>query len=74
MQDKAEHYNWAGTVIDESIVSDLESNTNGIDFLSEYAIKYKVRYKIDIDLEEDYILKIVKGISNVMTLKTLKKV
>jgi len=71
--DKAEYQNWAGTVIDESIISDLESNPNGIEFLSEYAVKYKVPYKIDVDLEEEYVLKIVKGISNETALKNTKE-
>ena len=71
--DKAEYQNWAGTVIDESIITDLESNPNGIEFLSEYAIKYKVPYKIDVDLKEEYVLKIVKGISNETALKNTKE-
>jgi len=71
--DKAEYQNWAGTVIDESIISDLEFNANGMEFLSEYAIKYKVPYKIEVDLEEEYVLKIVKGISNETALKNIKE-
>ena len=71
--DKAEYQNWAGTVVDESIISDLETNTSGIEFLSEYAIKYKVPYKIDVDLGEEYVLRVVKGITNETALKNTKE-
>ena len=71
--DKAEYQNWAGTVIDESIISDLEQNPSGMDFLSEYAIKYNVPYKSAIGLEEEYVLKVVKGISNETALKNTKE-
>ncbi|NQY30067.1 MAG: hypothetical protein HRT69_11420 [Flavobacteriaceae bacterium] len=70
--DKAEYQNWAGTVIDESIIMDLEKNTTGMEFLSDYALKYKVPYKGDIDIEEEYVLKLVKGITDETALKNIK--
>ena len=69
---KAEYQNWAGTVIDKSIISDLKQYSNGINFLSDYAIKYKVPYKKEFNLSEEYVLKIVKGISNEEALQNTK--
>lgn len=71
--DKAESQNWAGTVIDKSIISDLETNIKGIEFLTEYAIKYKVPYKTEMYLEEEYVLIIAKGIDNGTALKNTKE-
>lgn len=71
--DKAEYQNWAGTVIDESIITDLEQNPNGIEFLSEFAIKYKVRYKTELGLDEEYVLRVSKGITNELALKNTKE-
>lgn len=71
--EKAEYQNWAGTVIDQSIIDDIEKVSNGIEFLSDYAIKYKVPYKMDLGLNEEYVLKIVKGITNETALKNTKE-
>lgn len=70
---KAENQNWAGTVIDQSIIDDLEKVSKGIEFLSDYAIKYKVPYKSDLELNEEYVLKVVKGITNETALKNTKE-
>lgn len=71
--DKAEYQNWAGTVIDESVIIDLKQTTDGIEFLSEYAIKYNVPYKTNIEIEKEYVLKLAKGITNGTALKNMKK-
>ena len=71
--DKAEYQNWAGTVIHQSVISDLEKATNGMEFLSDYAIQYKVPYKTELGLGEEYVLKVVKGITNETALKNTKE-
>ncbi len=70
---KAEYQNWAGTVIDQSVISDLEQELNGIKLLSDYAVKYQVPYKINIDLDEEYVLKIGIGINNKTSLENTKE-
>ncbi|WP_010232615.1 hypothetical protein [Gillisia marina] len=69
---KAENQNWAGTVIDQSVISDLEQDLNGNKILSDYAVKYKVPYKINMCQDEEYVLKIGKGIYNETALKNTK--
>lgn len=63
---KSENQNWAGTVIDESVV--IEILKQGIEpdkYLSSYAIKYKVPYKIEPkNSQEEFVFWITKGIMN----------
>ena len=60
--EKAEIQHWAGTVIDESFISELVIRGYDLEtFLKPYARKYKVPYKFGIDLPEEYVLRIVKG-------------
>lgn len=54
---KAESQNWAGTVIDQSIIDDL-INFDQIDFITEMTIKYEVPYKKGNS--EEYVFKIKK--------------
>lgn len=70
---KAENQNWSGTVIDESVILDLNELKNGIDFLSKYAIRYKVPYKKEEFLEDEYVFKLTKEINNQETNKNLKE-
>jgi len=56
---KAENQNWAGTVIDESVVTDLKSTEIGTKLLEEVSTEYKVPYKTG-ELKE-YVLKLKKG-------------
>ena len=63
---KAENQNWAGTVIDESVLSDLKSTEEGEQLLNEVSVKYKVPYKTG-ELEE-YVLKLKKGKLNEIAL------
>lgn len=56
---KAECQNWAGTVIDNSIIDDL-IKFDSLDFLNDKATKYKVPYKNNIINDEEYVFKIVK--------------
>lgn len=69
---KAQYQNWAGTVLDPEVISDLEDEPDGIPFLSEFAVKYKVPYKSDIGLGEEYVFKLIKEISNETIRKNLK--
>lgn len=60
---KAEKQNWAGTVIDNSIVSYLtENKVNAESFLAPFAKKYKVPYHKGYDRpEEEWVLNLVKS-------------
>lgn len=56
---KAEDQNWAGTVIDVSVIDFLEANgINAYEFLQPYAKQYKVPYKTH-DNEEEWVLNLV---------------
>jgi hypothetical protein len=62
---KAESQNWAGTVLDESFISEL--SRRGLDleeYLSPYAKKYKVPYKDNVEQEDEFVLNIIKGSLN----------
>jgi len=71
--DKAENQDWAGTVIDESIISDLINETDGIEFLNEFAIKYKVPFKLGIESSDEYAFRLVKNLKNKKGLDNMKK-
>ena len=59
---KTESQNWAGCVIDNSVIVELEKETDIETFLSQYAIKYKVPYKKPIDNhDKEYVLCLCKG-------------
>ena len=66
---KAENQNWAGTVLDESVVIDLQSTEKGEQLLNEVSLKYKVPYKTG-ELEE-YVLKLKKGKLNEIALNNV---
>ena len=70
---KAESQNWSGTVIDQSIIVDIEKETNGIKFLDEFSIKYKVPYKNEVIDYEEYVLRVAKNISTDLGLKNTKE-
>ena len=68
--EKAEKQNWAGTVIDNSFIAELVKRNYEIDkFLSPYAKKFKVPYKKNLELPEEYVLNIIKGNLNDEALK-----
>jgi hypothetical protein len=58
---KAESQNWAGTVIDSTIIEDLLKQNN-FEFLKKLAIKYHVPYKTG-NTKEEYVFKIKSGMS-----------
>lgn len=67
---KANQQDWAGTVIDNSIIDEL--NRRGLapdEYLKDYAKKYKVPYKDQSDFPEEYVFSIIKGSLNAESLK-----
>lgn len=63
---KAEKQNWAGSVIDQSVINILlDSGINPDEFLKEYAKKYIIPYKPEFEVDfEEYALCLGKGILN----------
>lgn len=57
---KAEGQNWAGTVIDQSIISEFSSDEIAGDFLKPYAVKYKIPYKGFTNETEEYAFRFTK--------------
>ena len=71
--EKAEKQHWAGTVIDSTLINELVKRNYKVDsFLSPYSKKYKVPYKKEPELLEEYVLNIVKGDLNEDSLKNGK--
>lgn len=69
---KAESQNWAGTVIDETIINDLRK-FGLMSFIKEMAVKYPVPYKSGT--ANEFVLKIKRGSLNETALKnTLKDI
>lgn len=71
---KAEAQNWAGTVIDKSVIEQLvKMGLKPDHYLSSYAKKYKVPYKIENNLSEEFVFCIIKGSLNDEALKKYEK-
>lgn len=71
---KAEGQNWAGTVLDESLIDELTNR--GLEpekYLEKYAKKYKVPYKNGVDLPEEFVYRIITGSLNDEALKNYKR-
>lgn len=69
---KAESQVWAGTVIDNSIISEFNSEVEATGFLESYAVKYKVPYKSEvIQDDEEFVLRLTKGTLNPESFKNL---
>ena len=67
---KAESQNWAGTVIDQSLIQELQRrDINPVDYLKPFAKKYKVPYKSKIELPEEFVYCIITGVLNDDALK-----
>lgn len=59
---KAENQDWAGTVIDNSIIEEFSTEEEAKKFLEPYATKYKIPYKKhEIEIHEEFALRLVKG-------------
>lgn len=62
---KAESQDWAGTVIDDSIIEIFPNDLEAFKFLKPYAVKYKVPYKEGIVQEkEEYVFRLTKSTLN----------
>lgn len=71
---RAEQQHWAGTVIDESLTTEIAKRRYNIDeFLLPYAKKYKVPYKDGVKRAEEYVLNIIKGTLNSESLKNFDR-
>lgn len=60
--EKTENINWAGTVIDNSVIEKVSREKDFQEFLKEKAIKYKVQYKGFY--RKEYALRLVHGTLN----------
>lgn len=59
--DKAESQQWSGTVIDSSLIEEIENRgLNVHDMLDPYAIKYNVPYKVNKFQVEEYALRLTR--------------
>lgn len=59
---KAENLNWAGSVIDQTVIQQIDGKVDVATFLEPFAKPYKVPYKsADTELADEYALKINKG-------------
>lgn len=72
---KAESQNWAGTVIDKSILDFLEiNNIEATSFFVNYAKKYKIPYKTNVNcLNEEFAYCIVEKPLDESSFKALKE-
>lgn len=71
---KAESQEWAGTVIDNSIISEFDSEVEASTFLEPYAVKYSVPYKVAVIQEtEEYVFKLTKFKLNNVAFGNTKK-
>lgn len=62
---RADNQHWAGTVLDESLISEIVNFGYNLDeFLLPFAKKYKVPYKNGDEREEEFVLNIIKGTLN----------
>ena len=63
---KAESQDWAGSVIDQSIIDFLiENDLEPISYLSDYATQYKIPYKTNTKImESEFAFRLVKGSLN----------
>lgn len=70
---KAENQNWAGSVIDNSIIIDLNRNDENLNFLLKYAIKYKVPYKAIEQEEEEFVFRLSENLLNSIAFENASK-
>lgn len=60
---RADEQNWAGSVLDESFVSEIKKRGYDLDtLLLNYAKKYYVPYKNKVVREEEYVLNLINGV------------
>jgi len=69
---KAENLNWAGTVIDKSVIEEVINRLNTVKFFNQFAKLYKVPYKIPENDIEEYALLLARGGLDDSSVTTLK--
>ncbi|MCW3464238.1 hypothetical protein [Chitinophaga nivalis] len=68
---KAECLNWAGAVIDDSVISKIAETENVDTFLTPYAKKYPVPYKHEPYILEEYALKLLADGQNETSIENM---
>lgn len=59
---KAESQDWAGTVIDSSLIEEFASEEEERNFFNPFAVKYKVSYKEGVKQKtEEFALRLIKS-------------
>lgn len=60
---KAEQQDWAGTVIDDTLIAEISRRGHDVDkYLSPFSKKLKVPYKVGVEVaHEEYVFWIIKG-------------
>lgn len=72
--EKAEMQHWAGTVLDSSLTEEIVRRNYDIEtFLQPYAKRYKVPYKKNLELPDEYVLCLVTGQLNDEAFKNYSK-
>lgn len=71
---KAESQDWAGSVIDQSVINFLiENNLEPTSYLSDYAKQYKIPYKPGITVKNyEFAFRLIKGTINELANKNLR--
>ena len=70
---KAESQNWAGTVIDESIIKEIETKNYNIEkLLVPYSKKYKVPYKNNHLNKEEFVMCLVSDILDELAFESMR--
>ncbi|HMH31602.1 MAG TPA: hypothetical protein VK543_01160 [Puia sp.] len=71
---KCENLNWAGSVIDQTVISQINDRVNVSEFLKPFAKLYKVPYKNPCpELREEYVLNINEGGLNAIAYENTKE-
>lgn len=70
---KTENLNWAGCVIDATVLEQLKDKVNVEEFLKPFAKQYKVPYKTQEHNLDEYVLLINKGSLNETAFENAKK-
>jgi len=68
--------NWAGTVLDESLISECITRNYNLDFLNKYAKRYTVPYKnscLDKEKPEEFVLHLNDGALNEQDFMSVEK-
>lgn len=71
---KTQRQNWAGTVLDNSLIEELQQKGYNVDeYLRKYATRYRVPYKKNIELNDEFVLNLITGSSNDKAIENVKR-